>query len=224
MPVKRQDIGGRNAISFREDCQLRFVVWIGINRCPLNLNRIVGDIVHMEFAGMEYGRKHRAGKCSSTRDGFVPVKCKGQRFSCKGLLNFQADGRDTCRAADEFDRVELLEGETAVRDDPVDDGFRSRTSDSSWSRVRRELASISFVMDSTESGDSELADRTFLGFSQRAEGRNVALELESTYVYFVFRLELCGKVSEEGAIYVSSAQIAVICVGCLDGLRSRRKW
>lgn len=56
--------------------------------------------------------------------------------------------------------------------------------DSSCSLVRRELASMSFMMDSTDSGASLLADRTFLSFSQPAERRNVALGLERTSILY----------------------------------------
>ena len=57
-------------------------------------------------------------------------------------------------------------------------------SSSSWSRVSLEEASMSFMRDSTLRGASELAERTFLSFSQPAERRKQALGLERTLMLY----------------------------------------
>ena len=175
----------------------------------------------MELAYAEGGAEECAGKGSATCNGFVLVEGGAEGFATEGGLDACTDGRDTGRAANELDSVDLVDGETRLgegllerKGDAIQDG-----GDEFFIGVTGELGrSINVVHDGFD------AERCLhVGRENFLEAFTADAETECRFwagedVDLVFGLELVGKVSAEGIVDVTTTEMSVVGGGFDDEL------
>ena len=124
LSIKGEDLGRRDGVAAGEDNELGVFVGIRLGALPGHLDGILGDIPDMELAHAEGGTEEGAGEGGTASDGFVLVEGSEERFATQGSLYARTDGGDTGTTTDELDGVDLVDGETRLRE-----GLLERNSD-----------------------------------------------------------------------------------------------
>jgi hypothetical protein len=121
--VEGEDLGGWDGVALWEDEDFSVIIWVSGYRCPLDFDGVVVDVVDCKITNTENGRKHSTCESGTTGDGFVLVQRERERFATESVLDTSSQSWDTCASTNEFDRIDLVEGETRFGDGTMDGCF-----------------------------------------------------------------------------------------------------
>lgn len=114
LSIEGKDLGGRNGVSGTEDNELCVLVGVTSLLFPRNLDGVSGDVVDGKLPDSEDGREGSTSEGGTSCNSFVLVKGEAEGLPAEELLDSLFDGRDTGRATDKLDRVNLVNSKTGL--------------------------------------------------------------------------------------------------------------
>jgi hypothetical protein len=209
---EREDLGRRDGVSDVESENLGTFVGGGVGgSLPREFDGEELSVESVEFTNLENGGNLSASEGGTTGDSLVLVRGEGER-STEEVLDALLEGRDTSRSTNEFDRFDVLLGESGSGEGTLERGsdlFKDGGDEFFEFFALHGRGGIDVVHDRFDREGSEgVGGENLLELLDGGRETEDSL-LVRVDVDLVLGLELLGKVLNEGVVEVTSTEVTV---------------